>query len=1707
MATSAPRAAHKAPAPARIGDLVEVPPVRTVVRLEEGLRQARETCTGFVFTDEVTRHVAALSECLLADHGRGIFLRGDFGSGKSHFLAALSAWLAREPDAAALTAAHEDLRRVAASGRRFLPVPVSLVRFRATTALEEILIAELERQLAAAGHPTPLTPLGRFLARLREVLRAPGAAAAFASAQGLAPEGLDAWLAADPRRAYVAGCRFFEERGLATPAGLLEQKGETLAGAVDAVRRAGYHGLVLLIDELSEFLQSKPDAARLNEDARTLQLLGETAAEAPLWIVAAVQEGLEAVGDVAGPTLRKIKDRFPILLRLSTLHVRDLIERRLVRKRPGADREVQRIHEAYRRHFPAFASTFDDFRRIYPIHPTTLALLEGLGSLFSQHRGIVDFVHARIGGDPQRGIPSILDRPAAVLLAPDAIYEHFAPRLAEFSDFNVYPRHVVPHLDQVVDRVITVDADRVLARRLVRILVLYAIHPTARPPSVRDLAELAACMLAAHDPDLNAGFVAEALLEPLAEASPFLVKKEAASGDPLDRTYAISKEEDHARTLRARVARIAAGLSLDDTRLVREPLASLPASAAWPGPLAAILPGQPALRRAVSWRRSQRQALIVWGELGAETEVRRHIEAGLGAGGADGADFAVVLAQAGFTFAAPNVAVWRLPAPRGEDAQVLCEFVALSRAAAALAPSNPADAPLLPEAGDGLRRAEPSVQAALLSVLYAGEFEARAIPVDPAARQMRRFQRLLEAAGEVLLEERYPRFKEIAPGGVGPSPRLYQRLVQELVLPGSLPLAAARASGLSEAVESLAVPLGLVEIRAGAFRIAPEPAGHPLLSHLFGLLRPAAAVPVGEVRSALESGPFGMPAESAGFLLASLAHAGLIRFQSGERRVPVEFVDALKLDPAHAISLGEQLGREDRELLMSSCRFLAPPAGWESFGVRAQREAWQAAIRFKARAEELLATVARGIGQAARYPAFASLELGGAVTARLARLASAVEAIKVSYAAQEGLERFLGAWRAGGLSDADVAWLERLHGFFDGFAEEFVFVSHYVHHAAVEEAAGRDEELARLARAVREFYDRPEERILADGGRALRAGFERFRDRYVGAYRTGHAAQQAAAVRPAIPRGSRRVVELVRRLAAIGPLDRPPGLERLLERLDAPSGRAACRANLDEELLRSPVCGCGFVVGASSAPAEEADPGPAFEECLSRYREILANPRVLEAVRARAYALEHADAAAAERLRRLVALVGEPEAATGAALLDRLDESTLADLARALAGATRMEERRLSDLARALGGRRLGAGKVLELMREWVGSTPEGTILAITGETASEEGGAAGASRAASWWARLHGDALGDAGPAEEQVARDAQAVARALEASFPAEEVARRLARQGAGRLVEFLAREPLHTAALRAAWRALAERVLRDPRELPVAIVPASAHVLAAEASALRDRLAALRDYAARLGAPAFPERLGARPALARILQDAWATRELAESAERAIDRLAEAGEDWLATLPAATPLSPEDACTVVVLDGVAPDVWLAAQSAAGESAVAGAGNAASPGSVGSAGCDVTDAAGPASELSWFRLECEPRTVPSLASLFGFAAGRDPMEEFASRGVPYVNLEGHEARPLADLLPEPPRDRAAVVRLALLDQAGHAGALSLGDMPEALRCLLERQLPGLVRWSRARGRRLLVTTDHGMSLTRKGLSHGRGGVFERAIFRRTWR
>ena len=1337
----------------RIGDLIDVPPVQTVIRLDEGSARSREITSSFVCTADVAGHLTVLAGALQRASGTGFFLEGDFGSGKSHFLAAVSAWLDERPGAELLTAAHPDLGACKKTKRRFLPVDISLVNYRSSTPIERIVIAAIEAALAARGAPVALSPLARFRGYFSHMLVAPELAEAFRDATGRAPEELDGWFAQEPREAFAQSVAFLKTQGIDCPEALVEERHEAFYRALGAVREAGFDGMVLLIDELSEFFRSKPDPSALNEDARTLQLLGEIAGSRPLWIIAAVQESIERTGDIASATFRKIKDRFPVRFHLSTLHIRDLIGKRLVKHKEGAAEGILAVYEEYRKNFPGFGCSYELFRIIYPLHPETLTLLEGLGELFSQHRGIVDFVHARIAGDAGRAITGVLDRPATELIAPSAIFEHFAPRLAEISSFHLYPRHIVPHLDEVIARVIEGEDDRALARRLVRILVLYNIHPTAKAPSARKLAELCACMLAPHDPDTNVQFITEAILDPLAANSRFLAKQQNASDDALDAVYVVTTEEDHAGNLRARIEAAAAEIKPDDSRLMLEPLADLPAGMAWPGP--ELL--RECVERSVTWRQTARRALVAFVQRGAEAPLAGRIEGALASGGAD---FAVAIVVGAGDFACPHTAVWRVR-PAAAESDVLKEYFAAKTVTEELHSSNPSHAPLIPLAKDTVRRLEPAARQALLTLLYAGAFDGGRIPVDPSALQLKRFDRLLEAAAESLLEERYPRFKEIAPRLFAPSPRLYQRILDEFVCLGAISMSEARAKSLTEAIETLAAPLGLVEVKSGSYRLAPSLGDHPFLSYVFSRLRPAGATQREEFMLRLRTGPYGVPRETAEFLLVTLAQCGILSLLRQGRPIGVDFLPLTAVDAADAVAPGEIIAQADRDTLRGECAFLAPQDGWATFGLRQQREAWQAVVKMKNAFQMMLAETARQVGAMAGYAAFASFEFEP-FRQKAEALGTVLAAVNVSYQAREGLERFLSVWRASGLVALDVDLVRKMHRFLTRSADTFIYIAHYMRHQSVRHASGTDAGIAQRRDAVAAMLADPMHLVVPDEGVQLGAAFELFRERYAALYLEKHLDRCAALRPPILSKAEQRMAAAFTWLARVEQLDRPAGLEELLRRV-AGDDKAVCARSVAEELLRSPSCGCGFQLGDAGSLPSGAELSAELERCFFAYRAILGAPAVLEALAAHAFALRDMNGAAASRLDKLCSVLGDVPAAAQP-LLDLLDEQTVAEVGRALSGSMKVENRSLGRLFTDLAGRRLTARKIRDLIDAWTGPSDDATLLAIDNPPAAPS---LVQGQGPAWWKLLHPELAAEG--ASSFSPDDARRLERGLEELFPA--------------------------------------------------------------------------------------------------------------------------------------------------------------------------------------------------------------------------------------------------------------------------------------------------------------------------------------------------
>ncbi len=283
-------------------------------------------------------------------------------------------------------------------------------------------------------------------------------------------------------------------------------------------------GVVLVLDELSEFLKSKSNVRHFTEDIRFLQFMGEWAQDRRFWVIAAMQEAIEHTGELEYSLYRKIKDRYPFRLMLSPAHVKALIADGILKKKENYQLATQHLIADLRRAFPN--AGFDDtlFSNIYPLHPATIELLEEIRDRFSQSRGVVDFTVSRLRGDPARGIEAFLDQPWGRLLTPDLIIDHFYDLFELQPEFVPLAQQVMPWYKNNVPTLFQTEALQTLAHRILKCLILVHLSPSRESLSVAEAAEWLLFSTILTDPEKNLSVVEKVLVK-LAEQGRYIIRR------------------------------------------------------------------------------------------------------------------------------------------------------------------------------------------------------------------------------------------------------------------------------------------------------------------------------------------------------------------------------------------------------------------------------------------------------------------------------------------------------------------------------------------------------------------------------------------------------------------------------------------------------------------------------------------------------------------------------------------------------------------------------------------------------------------------------------------------------------------------------------------------------------------------------------------------------------------------------------------------------------------------------------------------------------------------------------------------------------------------------------------------------------------------------------------------------------------------------
>jgi len=147
-----------------------------------------------------------------------------------------------------------------------------------------------------------------------------------------------------------------------------------------AAFKAAYpkQGLLLVVDELLEFLSSRKDRA-LILDLSFLREIGEVCQDSRFRFIAGLQETVfdNPRFKFAANELRRVKDRFEQVL-ITRKDIKFVVSERLLKKTAPQKQKIRNYLEPFAKYYRSMNERMDEFVALFPVHPDYLDVFESI---------------------------------------------------------------------------------------------------------------------------------------------------------------------------------------------------------------------------------------------------------------------------------------------------------------------------------------------------------------------------------------------------------------------------------------------------------------------------------------------------------------------------------------------------------------------------------------------------------------------------------------------------------------------------------------------------------------------------------------------------------------------------------------------------------------------------------------------------------------------------------------------------------------------------------------------------------------------------------------------------------------------------------------------------------------------------------------------------------------------------------------------------------------------------------------------------------------------------------------------------------------------------------------------------------------------------------------------------------------------------------
>lgn len=345
----------------KVRELLQFEDIKRVIDIDSDIRTKKDAASiikQYVITKDIKEHFKEIAVELGKPRHNSYLVIGNYGSGKSHFLAVLAA-IMDNPD---------------------------LIEYLQDEELKKVFKENLNRKFAVIQfelQPSRLSLREFFYDRIELKLK---------EKYGIEIPTIDANYTSDHK--------------------------EEIKKILDIIKSHDPQmGLVVIIDEISDFLKTKPSKESKYADTQFMRILGQVSNDMDFMFIGSMQENIFSSNEfvVEAESFGRVSQRFKIVT-ISKEDIKNVLSRRALKKNISQVEQLKELFEKYAQSISQVQSKLHEFVDLYPVHPYVIDILNQLP--YFENRGILEFVSDQV--------KEILNNEFPAFVTFDKIYDKIA---------------------------------------------------------------------------------------------------------------------------------------------------------------------------------------------------------------------------------------------------------------------------------------------------------------------------------------------------------------------------------------------------------------------------------------------------------------------------------------------------------------------------------------------------------------------------------------------------------------------------------------------------------------------------------------------------------------------------------------------------------------------------------------------------------------------------------------------------------------------------------------------------------------------------------------------------------------------------------------------------------------------------------------------------------------------------------------------------------------------------------------------------------------------------------------------------------------------------------------------------------------------------------------------------------------------------------